>query len=169
MARGERAGVEQLLHALRKLEQADGVRHSGPVTPDRLSDIAVRQAELAHEPLVALRLIDGGEGSALQVLHQREREQGPLVHLTHDRRDPLPPELSDRTPTPFAGHQLVPVSGLADDDGLNQTGRGDGLLELLERLGVEGPAGLEPIGLDLAHGELAQRAVALRVFDRRNA
>src|SRR2546422_10134740 len=65
-----------------------------------------RQAEFREETLVAARLVHGREVVTLQVLDQRKRQSGAVVHFALHGGDLLPAERLARPQPPLAGDQL---------------------------------------------------------------
>src|SRR5207247_5914693 len=89
---------------------AQGVRHGGPIAAHRVGHVLLGEVELRDEPLVAARLVHRREIVALQVLDQREREHGAVVHLALHGRDLLPAERLAGAQPPLAGDQLEAAS-----------------------------------------------------------
>ena len=83
------SGGDLFLHFIGQLQQPEHVRDGRPVFADRPRDGILRQPELFAQPPVRVRLLDGIEVLALNVLDQR--------HLQHLVRV-LSPAISRRRP-----------------------------------------------------------------------
>ena len=104
-----------------KLQKPQSVGDGGPAFAHRRTELPMRETELVDETLVSTSLVNRREGITLEILHERKRQDGLVVRLTHDDRDPFPSELLRRTPTTLAGYEFEPILfGRADDDGLEQ-------------------------------------------------
>src|SRR2546422_2579563 len=129
-----------------------------------------RQAEFREETLVSARLVHRREVVTLQVLDQRKRQSGAVVHFALHGGDLLPAERLARPQPPLAGDQLeaaVSARDGAHHDGLQQTGLADGGLELFERRGVDVPARLVGVGADVGDRQFYETPLALGFLARR--
>ena len=97
------ARMQQGEHARRKLEQAERIGNGGAVATHCVRYVLLRQAELRDEPVVPARLVHRRQVVALQVLDQRERQDGAVVHLALDRGNLLPAEGLTRAHPALAG------------------------------------------------------------------
>src|SRR6266566_3542304 len=166
---GKPAFVQQGEHGSRELEQAEGVGDRGAVAPHRVCDVLLRQTEFRDEALVAARFIHGREVVTLQILDQRERQEGAVVDVALHGGDPFPTERLTGPQPPLAGDQLeaavAPGNG-AHHDGLQQPGLTNGGLELLERRRVDVAARLIRVGADVGDRQLDETPFALRFLAR---
>src|SRR5213592_2855604 len=115
------------------------------------------------------RFIHGREVVTLQILDQRERQEGAVVDFALHGGDPFPTERLTGPQPPLAGDQLeaavAPGSG-AHHDGLQQPGLTNGGLELLERRRVDVAARLIRVGADVGDRQLDETPFALRFLAR---
>ncbi len=74
-----------VLHRLGELRQPQQIRHRAARAADGLRRCLVRQAEFVDQPLDALRLLEGIQILALDVLDQRQRECRLVGHFAHQR------------------------------------------------------------------------------------
>src|SRR5207302_2216859 len=156
----------------RELEEPEGIRDGRAVASHRIRHVLLRQAELSDEPFVPARFVHGGQIVALQVLDQRERQHGAVIHLALDGGDLLPAERLAGAQPSFAGDQLESAIArttatdgrLPHHDRLEQTRFADRRRELVERGGVDVAAWLVRVGADLGDGQLDETALALRLL-----
>src|SRR6267378_2184892 len=160
----EPAFVEQRQHRRRELQQAERIGDGGAVATYRVRDVLLRQAEFREQALVAARLVHGREVVTLQVLDQRERQGGAVVHFALHGGDLLPAERLTGPQPPLAGDQLeaaVAARGRAYHNGLQQTSLANGRLELFQGRGVDVPARLVGVGADVGDRQLYETPFAL--------
>src|SRR5207253_124158 len=84
----------------------EGVGDRGAVAPHRVCDVLLRQTEFRDEALVTARFIYGREVVTLQILDQRERQEGAVVDVALHGGDPFPTERLTGPQPPLAGDQL---------------------------------------------------------------
>ncbi len=91
---------------------------------------------------------------ALEVFHQSQQGGVLLSHLGHQTRHL--PQSGDpgRPQPPLPGHQLIPVSGPADGQGLQNAAGADAGRQLRQALLIEAAAGLLGVGPDAAQGDV---------------
>src|SRR2546425_6876720 len=92
--------MEQGEHGGRELEQAEGVGDRGAVATHRVCDVLLRQTEFRDEALVTARFIHGREVVTLQILDQRERQEGAVVYFALHGGDPFPTQRPTSPPPP---------------------------------------------------------------------
>ena len=165
------AVVQQGEHRRGELQEPEGIRDGRAVTSHRIGHVLLREVELGDESFVPAGFVHGGQIVALQVLDQRERQHGAVVHLALHGGDLLPAERLAGTQPPLAGDQLEAAASrrrLPHDDRLQQTRLADRRRELVELCGVDVAARLIGVGTDVGDGQLDETALALRFLARRS-
>lgn len=133
--------------------------------PTRVATSSWVIAKSSTRSAVGVRLFDRVEVGPLEVLDERELELCAIGQLADHGGDPLEPRHLGCPDPPLAGHELVPVEDLGDEDGLDDPVLGDARRELRQGLLLDLPAGLIGIALDPGQGDLdggGRGLVALR-------
>ena len=91
----------------RQVHQAQQVRHGAARTADRRGRLLVGEAEIGDQALDALRLFQRIQVFALDVLDQRHRGGGLVVHVAHQHRNLLQAGQLRGAEAAFAGDDLV--------------------------------------------------------------
>jgi hypothetical protein len=129
---------------------------TGRLRPRRSASSGVRDAELGEQLLVGRRLLERVELDAVDVLQQRVAEHDVVGGGADDRRDAAGARALRGAPAALAHDELEASGpGLPHHDWLQQPELADRVLQLGERLLVEGGARLVGVGGDGGDVDLA--------------
>ena len=103
----ERSGSQVLADFVGQPQQPDVVGNRRSIFADGIRDLFLGQAELVGETAVGLRLLDGIEIFALDVLDERRRQQPVVGNVADDDRDLQQPGALRGAPSAFARDDLV--------------------------------------------------------------
>ena len=148
--------THQPLDCRRKLEQTQEVGDGGSTPTDPLRHLLLGVGEVLDQLLVGRRLFERVQILPMEVLHQRLLEGGDVIGGSHHHRDRSKAGSLGRPQTTLPGDQLVAVVELAHQDRLEDAQLLDAVREPLERLLVEGTAGLVGVGSDRLDRDLGQ-------------
>src|SRR2546423_5174808 len=104
------------------------------------------ESEFIGEALVAARFLHGIQIGALEILDQRQREQRAIVDVANDRGDIIPAESCRSTKATLAGDELEIIARPSDGNRLQQTGRLERRLKLVQLRFIELASRLIGIG-----------------------
>src|SRR3954466_835116 len=124
--------LDDLEYHARELQDAQHLRDRRPILAHRVGDLLMREAEFLGQAPIAARLLHCIEVGALEVLHERQREQRPIIYLAYDRRDLRPSQARRRAQAPLARDELEALAARTHRDGLQKTRRLERRLELGE-------------------------------------
>jgi hypothetical protein len=149
--------LHQALDRVGQLEQAQQVGDRRARAPDRFRRLLVGELEFLEQPLERRGFLERAQVLALDVLDQRDRERGVVVHVAHDARHLGEARELGRAPAALAGDDLVaPASDRAHADRLDQALRADRVGKLLQALRVHPGARLVAARLDVADRDLPE-------------
>jgi hypothetical protein len=153
------------LHRLGQVEQAQQVAGGAARAAHGLRGLLVREPELVHQALQALRLFQRVEVLALDVLDQRHHGGGLVGHLAHQHRHLVQPGQARGAEAALAGDDFVARAGAGGrahgphQDRLHHALALDALGQLVERALVHARARLVLAGLQLGELEHGGRAL----------
>jgi len=163
----ELAVEDHRLHRLLQIAQPEQVGGGGPRAADRLGGFLMGELELLDQPLHPIRLLEGVEILALDVLDQRHGERRGVGHLAHQHRHLLQSRDLRGTPAPLSGDDFVAaVVDRPYQDRLHQSLLAYGRGQFLERGVVHLRARLVAAALQLVdaqHGLMLGRRLAVGV------
>jgi hypothetical protein len=155
------SGHQQVLDRLRKLQQPQQIGRGAARAADGLRRLLVGEGKLGDQPLHALRLFQGVEVLALDVLDERHGQRRLIGNVLDDHRHRGEPGHLRRTKTPLSGDDLELLRGQrAHQDRLDDALLADGLGQLGQRLGVHARARLVAAGAQLGDRQLVRNALA---------
>ena len=162
MTGGELALLHQLAHGGGEGEEAQGVGHGAAGLAHPLRGLLLGEAVAVHQGLEAGGLLHGVQVLPLEVLHHRELRRLAVVSLDDQHRDLREARQPGGPPAALARDDLI-VAALqaADGEGLQDAVLPDGLRQLLQRLGIEGLAGLGGTVLHLRDGHRQDAAAVI--------
>src|SRR5262245_11817116 len=111
------------------------IRNRGAVLPHCRSNIFLLQVKFFGETFVGKRLFDWIEVFSLNVFNQRHLEKRTLLaggHIASRGWNARKAGLEGGAPPSLAGEYLKPITGLADDDRLDDTVRSDRLCQFVK-------------------------------------
>ena len=161
MARGQFSDHQHRLHAVGQPQQTQRIGDMGAALAHMLGQILLGEAELLDQPVIAFRLLEGGEIVALQIFHQRQLQHLAIGEIAHDDGNVVQLGELGCPPAPLAGDDLMDIglAGVAAHQNRLQYAVGaDRFRQRLEFLGIEMAARLQRAGLELADGKLALAA-----------
>src|SRR5262249_30790968 len=100
--------------------------------------------------------LDGVQILSLNVLDQRDFEEPIVGDLLDDDWYGFKAGKLSSSPAPFAGDKLVAATARPDDDWLDDSIGANGVGEFLHALGLEHPARLDGIGIDLLNSDVTR-------------
>ena len=163
---GHLALVDQVLHLVGQIEQAQRVRDRRARLGDLVGQLGLRHLVLGEQLAVAARLFDRVQVLALQVLDERELERLRRRRRQHAHRHPLQARQPRGPPPPLTCDDLVALAVRTHDDRLEQAHLLDRVRELRDALFVDVGARLVRVGRDHVDGELGDFSGRLRLLRR---
>ena len=106
------------------------------------------------QPLEGLRLLEGRELGALDVLHEGELQKTVVGHVPHDHRHRGQTQGLGRAVPSFSGDDLVTLPLPSHQDGLHHAALADGGHELGQGARGENAAGLERVRVEARGGHV---------------
>ena len=131
-----------------KGQQPEHVGDRRALPPHGVSNLQLRQPELRDEFLIPLGFFNRIEVGTLQVLDQREREDGLIIEFSHVNGNVLPSECLDGAESPFARDEFETCATRTYEQRLEQSTRPDAVLQLIQICRIELLARLKRIRRD---------------------
>jgi hypothetical protein len=154
VALAEAALSDQILDVGRQLEEPQEIGDGATVLTRTVADILVTEVQFLCQALEGQGGLNRIEILALDVLDERDFEEAVILDFANYHRDGLQLGELGRSPSALSGDKLVSVAQAAYHDRLNDAVCSDGLGEFVQALLMEGPAGLQRVGLDLVGAKL---------------
>ena len=162
VAGGDFAFFDEVLDRGFELEQADGVGDRGAIFAGALGDLLLGEVKLIREALKGVRLLDGIEVFALEVLDESHLHCHTFGYVADDDGYAVQLCALCGAPTAFAGDELVAASAAAHDERLDDAAGADRLGKLLESLFAEARAGLVRARLDQVNVDVKEELIRNR-------
>ena len=174
MSRRDLSALNHLLYILRQVQKPQSVCHRRTGLAHCGRGLLLGHALHVHQLLISLRLLQGAQVLALEILDKGEEHLLPIGHLTHHRRDLLEPRHSRRPPAPLACDYAVSAAyHRPQQQGLEHAVLGDRFRQFREGFAVKLLSRLVPVRLYLvkAHcnGALVFKAGIFREYSVQSA
>src|ERR1700716_3311678 len=95
-----------------KCQHAEEICDCGAVLPDSIGHLLLGKAELIEETLIALRLLQGIEVGALEILDKGEGKHRSVIEVAHDSRNLRPAKASSRPQSALPRDELPTTAWL---------------------------------------------------------
>ena len=118
----QRPADQHVVYHVGQLQKPQGVGDVTAAFTDDLTKVRLAVAVLIHKLLIASRLLDGIEVSALDVFYDRQFQRRAIIDVSNDNRQFCQPGSLSRPPAPLAGNDLVTarlIRGWANNNRLN--------------------------------------------------
>lgn len=144
---------EKGLDVAGEFQEPKEVRNGGSIFACTLSDLIVAKVELLVQAIKGVSYFNRVQILALDVLDERDLHEPLVCEVLNDDGHVGERSQLRGAPAALSGDELISVSGMTDDDGLDDSVLSDGLGEFGEALRIEYLTRLKGVGLDLVQGQ----------------
>jgi hypothetical protein len=113
------AFFDQLLDGRFELQETDGVGDRGPVFAGALGDLLLREMKFVGEALESVRLLDGVQIFALEVLYEGHLHRHTLGYVADDDGNAMHFSALGSTPSAFPSDELIASAPPTNDERLD--------------------------------------------------
>jgi hypothetical protein len=159
--------LDEFLDRWFEFQEADGIRDGGPVFAGAFGDLLLREVKFVGKALEGVRLLDGIEILALEVLDEGHLHRHTLGYVADDDGHSMHLSALRGTPAALACNQLITLALLADDERLHDAAGTDGLSEFIERVFAEARARLIRARIDQVNVGVVEAFTGCQSYRRR--
>ncbi len=154
VALGDHVLANGINHGFGQLQESDQIRDCRPVQTQPAGKLLLSTAVAIQIVSKRSCFVDRVEILALEVLHHRELENPLIIEIQDPGRNLMKLSLDTRSKTSLARYELIALARGPDQDRLQHPVLTQRVSQRCDFLGVEIPARLKRIGIDLIDGDL---------------